>query len=107
MNEPELQGGGLELTEFVGVVIANHRSMTGRGYAVLPDREDFASDAPQFPEGGDQLVPVLAEADHHSRLGWNARRVPARPLEQLQRARVPAARPRHAIETRNGLRVVI
>ena len=55
----------------------------------------------------DQLVALFAEADHHAGLGRDVGRVAARPIEQLQRARVASARARHAIQARHGFGVVV
>ena len=50
---------------------------------------------------------LLAEAHHQAGLGRDARRDGARAVEQFERARIPPARPRHAIQARHGLGVVI
>src|SRR5262245_19326060 len=89
------------------MVVARHRRVRRGRAEVLTDGQNPATDATQVLERRDQLVALFAKADHHAALGRNVRRVPLRPLEQLQRSRIAPPRARHAIETRHGLRVVI
>ena len=53
------------------------------------------------------LVQLLAEAEHHAGLGRNGRPLVRGAIEQLERARVLAARADRAIEARHGLGVVV
>ena len=74
---------------------------------ILADRQNLAADLAQILERGDELVVLLAETDHQAGLGRDVRRVAARALEQLQRARIAAARARHAVQPRHRFGVVI
>src|SRR5262245_17579880 len=89
------------------MVVARHRRVRGGRAEVLTDGQYPAADTTQVLERRDQLVALFAKADHHAALGWNVRRVPSRPLEQLERARIAPPGARHAIETWHCLRVVI
>ncbi len=56
---------------------------------------------------GDELVAFLAKPDHESGLRRYVGRVTPRPIQQLERARIPSARPCHAVQARDGFGVVI
>ncbi len=62
---------------------------------------------PKIAQGRDQLVALFAQTDHQAGLGGNVRCVTTRALEQLESARVAAARPGHAVQPRHGLGVVV
>ena len=68
---------GLEIAEFVGMVVADHRRMLAGRPQVLTDGQNAAADLEEIREGGDKLVVLLAEADHQSRLGRDGGRVRA------------------------------
>ena len=61
----------------------------------------------QILERRDQLVALLAETDHQAGLGRDAGRMAARAVQQLQRPRVAPSRPRHPVESRHRLGVVV
>ena len=89
------------------MVVARHRRVLRRRAQVLADRQDGDADAPQVVEHGHDLVEVLAQPHHDAGLGGNCRLVAARPIEQLQRARIAPTGSRHPVEPRHGFDVVV
>ena len=96
-----------QLGELFGAVVARHRQVLGRGPQVLAEREDRHADVDEVAHRREQLGALFAETEDDPRLGRQGRRRGARAAEQLERALVPAAVARHAIEPRHGLGVVI
>src|SRR6266478_4994120 len=71
VGESEIERDGFQVAELVGMVVAEHRSVILGWSEVLTDGQNLASDAPQVPERGDELVMLLAESHHQARLGWD------------------------------------
>ena len=53
------------------------------------------------------FVPLFAEAHHEAGLGGDAGPIGARPVQQLEGARIPAARTGHAVQARHRFDVVV
>ena len=106
--KPEVERDALELARTrraCSSATIGRWASDGRRY--WPIVRIWQSDRAQVAQHLDDLVPRLAEADHQAGLGRDVRRPRARAVEQLERARVAAARPRRAIEPRHRLGVVV
>ena len=53
VHEPHVERGALQIGEFVGVIVADHRGVLSRGTEVLPDRQNSAARVAQIAEGRD------------------------------------------------------
>ena len=96
-----------ELGELVGVIVARDRQVLRRGSEVLTEGENGHADLAEVAQRGQQLVALFAEPEDDARLGRDRRRELAGAAEELKRPCVPAAVPRHLVEARDRLRVVV
>ena len=107
MGEAHLATPDRQLRELVRVVEARHRQVLGRGPQVLAEREDLHVRRPEVRHGGQQLVPLFAQAQDDPRLGHEPGRSRAGAAEQLERALVAAPVARHLVEPRHRLGIVV
>src|SRR5438034_5822697 len=97
VTEAERHPVPLQVGKFVGRVPPGDRQMLIGWTQVLSQRDDVHSLRAQVTNRREQLVPLLPQSADESRFGEQLGIHLLRPLEQLQRARVPATGPRDAI----------
>src|SRR5947207_12529759 len=78
VDEAEIERGFLEIAELVGVIVPGHRGVPGGRPEILTNRQNRTARLAQVPERGDELLALLAEADHQPGLGRNVRSVAPR-----------------------------
>src|SRR2546422_1010964 len=83
------------------------RSLLARYGPYSPRSTSARVGAVEVVEHGDNLVDLFAESHHDACLGGDGRAIAPRPIEELERSGVLAARPRHPVQPRHGLDVVI
>ena len=81
--------------------------MTGGGSQVLADRDDVHPDRSQVGESSEDFLLGLAHADDQPRLGHRSRVDPLGPGEKGKRAGVVGGCADVALETQDGLGVVV
>src|SRR5256885_12997215 len=107
MTVAHLEAVAPERCELVGCVVPRDREMLGRGSEVLADGQDVHVLGAQVPHRHQQLVPLLPQPAHDPRLRERAGIHRFGPSQELERARIPTARPRQPVQSLDGLEVVV
>src|SRR4051812_35392755 len=90
-----------------GLDVTLHRKVMRRGLQVLPDGEHVDGVRAQVAHHGEDLVILLAEAHHQPGLGRHVGVDALEFLQQAERMRIIATRPRAPVEARHGLEIVV